>query len=168
MRRRLARDGVAHELPQAAAPADLANDGVTAICENRSEMLGIGTYESGLNRFDRRRGTFARYDERHGLPNNVVYGILEDDRGRLWLSTNRGLSRFDPRTATFRSYDVHDGLQSSEFNSGAYHRGDRGIFYFGGNSGFNAFDPERVLAQRPDLVVSRSVLLGSGRHRRFW
>jgi len=69
---------------------------------------------------------------------------LEDDRGRLWLSTNKGLSRFDPQTKTFRNYDVTDGLQSNEFNSGAYHKSRSGEMFFGGINGFNAFLPDSI------------------------
>ena len=48
---------------------------------------------------DRKAGNqvFRRYTERNGLPSNHVYGILPDDTGRLWLSTNSGLVRLDPR-----------------------------------------------------------------------
>lgn len=102
-----------------------------ALHEDRAGTLWIGTYGGGLNRFERATGTF-RHRERHGLPNNVVYGILEDDLGRLWMSTNKGPSRFDPRTESFRNYDVYDGLQSQEFNSCAFHKSPRGMFYFGG------------------------------------
>jgi len=35
-----------------------------------------------------------------GLPSDVVYAIVEDAQGALWLSTNQGLSRFDPQTKT--------------------------------------------------------------------
>jgi ligand-binding sensor domain-containing protein len=30
------------------------------------------------------------------LPTNTVFGIQEDDKGLLWMSTENGLSRFDP------------------------------------------------------------------------
>ena len=53
-----------------------------------------------------------------GYPNGVVYGILEDANGYLWMSTNYGLSRFNPETKTFRNFDAGDGLQSNEFNMG--------------------------------------------------
>ena len=44
------------------------------------------------------------YDSRAGLPADTVLGILEEDDGRLWVSTPNGLSRFDPRTETFTNY----------------------------------------------------------------
>ncbi|MGD2179062.1 MAG: GAF domain-containing protein, partial [Anaerolineae bacterium] len=78
------------------------------------------------------------------LPNNVVYGILPDGAGHLWLSTNQGLARFDPATETFQSYTSADGLQSNEFNYGAQFRAPDGELFFGGVNGINAFYPEKV------------------------
>ena len=83
-----------------------------------------------------------RYGEEDGLPANLVYGLLGDGRGNLWLSSDKGLTRFDPRTERFRTYDWRDGLQGDEFNGGAYHRSPRGELFFGGVNGFNAFFPE--------------------------
>ena len=125
-------------------PGSLSDDFVLSIHEDRSGVLWIGTYGGGLNRFDRDAGTFRHYREKDGLPSDAIYGILEDDQGHLWLSTNVGLSRFDPRTETFRNYDVRDGLQSNEFNSGAYHKSSSGEMFFGGINGFNAFHPGQV------------------------
>ena len=74
----------------------------------------------------------------------MVYGIVEDEAGFLWLSTNKGLSRFDPRLETFRNFETSYGLQSSEFNQGSYFESPIGEMFFGGVNGFNAFYPEQV------------------------
>jgi ligand-binding sensor domain-containing protein len=50
----------------------------------------------GLDKFDRKREKFTHYTTTNGLPSDTPYGILEDEQGRLWLSTTNGLSRFDP------------------------------------------------------------------------
>jgi len=127
-----------------ADPQSLSADFILAIYEDRAGALWIGTNGGGLDRFDRQTGIFQHYREGDGLPNNVVYGILEDDDGHLWLSTNLGLARFDPRTGDFRNYDERDGLQSNEFNANAYHKARSGEMFFGGVNGLNAFFPAQV------------------------
>ena len=93
--------------------------------------MWIGTSGGGLNLFDPQTNSFKHFRESDGLPNDVIYGILEDDRGNLWLSTNKGLSKFNIASESFRNYDASDGLQSNEFNGGAYYKGRDGKMYFG-------------------------------------
>ena len=119
----------------------LSDNIVVCIYESRNGTLWIGT-AGGLNEYDRGTGTFRRYKEKDGLPNDVVLGILEDGKGDLWLSTNKGISRFDPQARTFRNYDFRDGLQGDEFNQGAFARSPvTGEMYFGGSNGFNILLP---------------------------
>jgi ligand-binding sensor domain-containing protein len=127
-------------------PSTLSAPDVTCVYERRAEpgVIWASTYGGGLNRLDVQSGEIRHFTERDGLPNNGVYGILEDDEGNLWMSTNRGLSRFDPDTETFRNYGTEIGLQSLEFNSGAFHRGPAGEFFFGGTHGLNSFFPNEL------------------------
>jgi signal transduction histidine kinase/ligand-binding sensor domain-containing protein len=119
-------------------------------------ILWIGTAGGGLNRLDLQTEQFTAFTEEDGLPNNVVYGILGDSTGNLWLSTNKGLARFNPRTRTFQTYLSQDGLQSNEYNSGAYHKSRRGEMFFGGINGFDVFDPATVYANSyvPEVVIT--------------
>lgn len=125
-------------------PNSLGDDLVLSVHQDQLGVLWIGTNGSGLDKLDPKTGTFAHYREKDGLPNNVVYGILEDNRGNLWLSTNKGISKFDPRTEVFKNYDVKDGLQSNEFNGGSYHQSKNGEMFFGGVNGLTAFYPENI------------------------
>ncbi len=90
------------------------------------------------------------------MPNDVVYGILPDDDGFLWLSTNNGVAKFDPKRETFRKYDGSDGLQGSEFNAGAYYRSQDGELFFGGINGYNSFYPRDVKDNTllPEIVLT--------------
>jgi signal transduction histidine kinase/ligand-binding sensor domain-containing protein/CheY-like chemotaxis protein/AraC-like DNA-binding protein len=140
-------------------PASLSHDAVRAILPDPrrpDRVLWIATAGGGLNRLAVDSGTFTHYTERDGLPNNVVYAILPDSIGTLWLSTNKGLSRFDPTTRRFRNYDANDGLQSNEFNSGAAFRSRSGELFFGGIYGFNYFRPEDIHdnPNAPQVVVT--------------
>ncbi|MBK8226419.1 MAG: hypothetical protein IPK70_04520 [Flavobacteriales bacterium] len=106
--------------------------------------LWIGTMGGGLCRFEKSTGIVKRFTTAEGLPNNVVYGILPDDDGRLWMSTNKGIARFDPRTQAFRNFVSGDGLQDDEFNRNAFARLADGTLCFGGINGFNVFDPREL------------------------
>ena len=122
----------------------ISNDSILSIYQDTKGRLWIGTAGGGLNLYHPESDSFTYYLERDGLPNGVVYGILEDDQGMLWLSTNFGISRFDPEAETFRNFDADDGLQSNEFNSGAYAKGKNGELYFGGINGLTVFHPSNI------------------------
>jgi ligand-binding sensor domain-containing protein len=122
----------------------LNNSTVLSIYEDPEENLWMGTYGGGLNMLEPNSSRFAHFTEADGLPNNVIYGILPDDRGHLWLTTNKGLSRFDMKTKSFRNFDVSDGLQGNEFNQGAYFRSRTGELFVGGINGFNTFFPDSI------------------------
>jgi ligand-binding sensor domain-containing protein/signal transduction histidine kinase len=135
--------------------ASMSDRSVLSIHEDRSGSIWIGTFV-GLNLLDLETGTFVHFNEKDGLPNDVVYGILEDDDGQLWLATNKGLSQFDPVRKTFRNYDVKDGLQGNEFLFGSFYRSRSGEMFFGGKNGYNAFFPNRVTVNPhvPEIVIT--------------
>jgi len=90
----------------------LLHNHVWSIYEDETGILWFGTVE-GLDRFDPATKRFVHYQEKDGLPNGFIKGILPDNNGNLWLSTNKGLSCFNPRAPEgkkFRNFDVNDGL----------------------------------------------------------
>ncbi len=125
----------------------LSGDRVLSILddpENPDEYLWVGTEGGGLNRMHKTTGAAEHYTTKDGLPDNTIYGILDDEIGQLWLSTNRGLSRFNTQTNVFRNFDKADGLQNTEFNRMAYFKSSSGELFFGGVNGINAFYPDKI------------------------
>lgn len=112
--------------------------------KNTAPGLWMGTYGGGLIYFDFATERFTRYTMKENLPDHTVYGILEDDKGNLWLSTNMGISRFNIRRKSFRNYFAVDGLQGAEFNGGAYWHASTGEMFYGGIFGLNVFHPAQV------------------------
>jgi len=88
--------------------------------------------------------SFINHTEEQGLPSNHVVGILEDDGGKLWLSTLNGISRFDPQRKTFRNYYKSDGLPSNQFVPRACYKNDQGELFFGTVSGLTSFFPDSI------------------------
>ncbi len=138
-----------------ADPHSLSSDHAITLAYVAGAMW-VGTNDSGLNRFLPEQGQFQHITKGVGLASDKVFGILEDDRGHLWISGSKGLSMLDPRTGQIAAYDSTHGLQSNDFNSGAYLRLSDGSFLFGGNHGFNAFDPARIKGNTyvPPIVVT--------------
>ncbi|HUS86944.1 MAG TPA: two-component regulator propeller domain-containing protein [Bacteroidales bacterium] len=114
------------------------------VTEDHYGFIWIGTYGRGLNKLDPETGTFTRYTEADGLPNNVAYGIIEDKNFNIWISTNYGISKFNPLTEQFTNFNIANGLQENEFNAGAYYKSPGDEIYFGGINGLNVFDPEKI------------------------
>ena len=56
--------------------------------------MWIGTSD-GLCKLDKKTNKLVTYTEDDGLSNNNIYGILIDNHGNLWMSTNNGISKFD-------------------------------------------------------------------------
>ena len=126
------------------------------IYEASNGVIWVGTRE-GFYCFNEKDKQIKRYNTTNGLPNNVVYGILEDSFGRLWLSTNRGISCFNPETEKFRNFTESDGLQSNQFNTASYCRTSVGQMYFGGINGITTFRPELLLDNpyTPPVVITK-------------
>ena len=136
--------------------SSISNNVVLSFCadvEEPDRYLWIGTRGGGLNRLDKLTGKFIHFSTAQGLANNVIYGILPDYNGNLWLSTNKGLSEFNVDSKRFRNFDVSDGLQSNEFNRYAYLRTSDGIMIFGGLNGINYFRSDEVKPLDPPKVV---------------
>ncbi|MDL2211061.1 response regulator [Bacteroides sp. OttesenSCG-928-M17] len=133
----------------------VCNAFINSVYEARNGTFWIGTRE-GVYGYDERKGTIKHYTTANVLPNNVVYGTLEDSFGRVWMSTNKGLTCLDPDTEKFRTFTESDGLQSNQFNSYSYCRDSSGQMYFGGVNGITAFIPELLMDNpyTPPVVIS--------------
>ncbi len=137
-------------------PYSLSHNDIRAIHEDADGLLWIGTNGGGLNKLDRASGRFTAFTKAQGLPDDNIYGILEDDHNNLWISTNNGLCKFNTRTFQIRNYTERDGLQSTEFNTGAYYKNKNGYMYFGGIRGFNVFHPDSIKDNRfiPPVAIT--------------
>ena len=127
--------------------------------------LFVGT-ELGLHRLRATADGGERvtaYTVREGLFNDVVWALLDDGRGNLWMSSNKGISRvaradldrLDRREITTLphvAYGLGDGLRSREANGGVQPAGWRdhaGRLWFATVKGAVAVDPDRALAPDP-------------------
>ncbi|MCW8811082.1 MAG: triple tyrosine motif-containing protein, partial [Ignavibacteriaceae bacterium] len=123
----------------------LSNNSIQSIYIDNNGIIWLGTFGGGLNRFDPATENFTLFtDENSDLPNNVIYSVLGDEHGNIWMSSNRGITKYDPVKNIFTNYDMDDGLQSREFNGQAEFYSSTGEMFFGGINGFNSFFPDSL------------------------
>ena len=134
-------------------PADrssISSDRILCLAEDPlgpRRYLWVGTKGGGLNRLDKQTGKFQHFTSEDGLPDNVIYSILTDRAGNLWLSTNKGLCRMTPESNSefrFKIFTAADGLQSNEFNTSSYLKMKDGTLVFGGVNGLTIFHPDSL------------------------
>jgi signal transduction histidine kinase/ligand-binding sensor domain-containing protein/DNA-binding response OmpR family regulator len=133
----------------------ISNNRINTLFQDHRKRIWIGTAE-GLNLFDLQKNQFVAYYHKDGLPSDVIYSILEDNEGYLWLSTGNGLCKFNPELKTVSNFSENDGLQGSEFRERAALKLQNGKMLFGGNNGFNLFDPIAIKSNNfvPPVVIT--------------
>ncbi|MEG1586235.1 MAG: two-component regulator propeller domain-containing protein, partial [Bacteroidales bacterium] len=112
---------------------------INSIYESHTGEIWIGS-SNGLYGVQNNR--IRHYSTENGLPNNVIYGIMEDSFGRLWLSSNKGLTCLIPDAGTIKNYTDEDGIQSNQFNMYAFCNRRSGEMCFGSVAGITCFWPD--------------------------
>ena len=135
----------------------LTSNNILSICEarnneNNKTILWIGTTQ-GLNKIiitnlgyhgKQPAVEFRDYPSRDLLRTRTINSVIEDFKGRLWLTTNKGLIHFDPETGSIEAYTTFDGLQSNQFNPNAAYQSSSGEIYAGSIGGLNVFYPDSI------------------------
>ncbi len=154
-------------------PTSLSGNTVLCIFEDGQNQLWVGT-TSGVSRMDTPLERemyhaasnhdyfrFSHFGRGQGLQNEVIYGMVEDNHGQLWMTTNNGMIHFDPeQEKVIRTYYREDGCQGNEYNQNAYGSNDRGELFFGGVDGMHIFHPDslRSLQYVPPVYLTDILL----------
>jgi serine phosphatase RsbU (regulator of sigma subunit) len=115
----------------------------------------VGT-ASGLDRYIPEKDGFKVFTVNNGLPNNLIYSIVDDSHGNLWMTTNRGIVRMNTEKEKFTSFDISDGMQDYEYNIQAAFKSKSGEIFFGGIAGINSFYPDSIKSNKnnPDVTIT--------------
>ncbi|WP_258103478.1 two-component regulator propeller domain-containing protein [Marinoscillum sp. MHG1-6] len=134
----------------------LSNNRVYCIYEDSRSNVWVGTYGGGLNKFNSGTKDFYNYTVNDGLVNAIVYAILEDSDGFLWLTTPGGLSKFDPDEEIFTNYGRGEGLPITEFNESAALKLNNGEFLLGGLNGLMLLQPNSLTTNvyKPPVYIT--------------
>ena len=120
------------------------------IRQDASGRFWLATRGDGLVCWDPASDRVRLFNTANGFLSDVVYAVLEDHNGKLWLPTNKGLVRFDPQMEESAFFRSEDGLANEEFNFLAFAQDTaKGWIYLGGTEGITAFHPDSVANFQP-------------------
>lgn len=124
----------------------IANDRPVAIVPGK-RIVWIGGWH-GIERVDLETGIVGHWSIRDGsLYGDIVFDLVENGDGSLWLATSAGLELFDPEQGSSVLYDHNVGLPMSSAVQIVPH-GDRPALWVAAESGLALFDTDRRVVSR--------------------
>ncbi|WP_304690918.1 hybrid sensor histidine kinase/response regulator transcription factor, partial [Muribaculum intestinale] len=120
----------------------------------------LGTEGGGLNIYDyKNRKIIREVKMSDGLPSNDIYGLVRDDKGRLWASTGNGLAIIGDSTVS--SLNFINGI-AKEYNKSSILRSSNGDLIFGSTAGVVRLSPDKIIVANysAPLRISRFTIDG--------
>ena len=139
-------------------PASRVEEKICAILEKEDGVMYLGSNGGGFYKGVRQAdGTydFQSFTTLQGLSNDRVRGLLCDQAGNLWVSTDHGLNRMDAENGALYPLFREDGLSGIRFHWNNACQGTDGLLYFGHDQGFSAVDPASFSQQAEGQGVLR-------------
>jgi hypothetical protein len=102
--------------------------------------------------------SFTHFTEKEGLSNNIVWSILEDNKGNLWMSTENGIScikqeKLDENTDNvnrplFTVFEKNDGLKGMDFYRNSVCLDSKNRIWWGSGKSLTMLDLNNYTAAR--------------------
>jgi ligand-binding sensor domain-containing protein len=160
------RDGAMAAIPPEGPPHTTP---VTTILIDPDGTMWVGTGGAGLWRL--RNGRWFVYTIRNGMFDDVMWRILDDRLGHLWMSSNRGIwqvsrEQLDAvaaqqrKTVDSQAYGEADGMRDRECNGVADPAGWRtgdGRLWFPTSKGLAVIDPAHLHPREPPRALVESI-----------
>ena len=138
------------------------------ICKDNK--IWICTYNNGFSLFE--NGVFYKMPNDTNLFLISAHGIIEDEKGHFWISTNKGLIEVDKKSLLnyhqkkspvyYQHYDTKNGFITNEFNGGCQPANTKlgnGYFVFPSLNGLIVFHPEKIneITPKNDFFINEVV-----------
>jgi signal transduction histidine kinase/DNA-binding response OmpR family regulator/ligand-binding sensor domain-containing protein len=147
-------------------PSSLSENYITAIYEDQSGDLWVGTRNNGVNKLLSKEKGFKRYLKNQGLASPRTVALIEDSGNRLWVLGEASISRYRPQEDLFISY-YQDGKNLNRFcctEANIVTAYDQ--LMFGSNSGLVMFNPFITMKKKaPSAFIKDIDLVVADKHQ---
>jgi len=159
-------------------PFSLSYDQITCMNIDANGIIWLGTESGDLNAFQPKSQKFLSMKLFAGKKDCTVQGLLIDNSGRIWISTDAEIVTFDPpknflslfsrnvpiepkeMDEYFQDYNKSNGIPFNSFNQYSYYKGIDGKLYFGSTNGALIINPEKFYLsdQAPKVLLTNLFL----------
>lgn len=138
----------------------ISSNTIVTLYLDSNENIWAGTSSEGVNLITKSNEEFVVFKGKDGIASSSISGILEDNEGNIWVSTNAGISRIDLLSNEIKTYTKDDGLNSNEFYINSCLKLRNGCLLFGGEYGFNLFNPKNIKVNNhiPEILLTRLMI----------
>lgn len=129
------------------------------IWEHSSGDIWIGGKNSAILIYHPKSEQFEVFNAEGLLENKDVYGFVEDQNKKIWITSNNGLIVHDPNSKTNRHFVFSDGIQSNLFSPQAIFKDDMENLYFGGTNGFTVINSSTIKmnSKKPFTIINEII-----------
>jgi signal transduction histidine kinase/ligand-binding sensor domain-containing protein/AraC-like DNA-binding protein len=119
--------------------------------------IGAGSGLTKMTMYRNKENEIKQFGRNDGIINDMIHGILEDNKGIIWLSTNKGLVKYNPENDSF--FNVKSShISVVEYSDNAcWLCPFTGRLFFGGVNGFVWIEPkngDEIPVYEPKLLFT--------------
>ena len=130
---------------------------VSYIYKDKKDRIWIGTFGQGLVCMDSSGEVKQVFNTNSDHIGNNICGILEDNDGRIWISSFYEIAYYNEEDHTFIRYDAYNGFPLLHVKSMSCFVSERNLLYFGGSNGLVEVVPKDVMhvnKKAPKVVLT--------------
>nr|WP_297347834.1 ligand-binding sensor domain-containing diguanylate cyclase [uncultured Glaciecola sp.] len=160
-----------HDVRQFVNEADnedsLPHNVLTWISKRDEKSFYVGTLGHGLLLLElgdeKTEAKFTRLFADEKLSNSSIAAVINDNKGNLWISTERYIFSVNLGSGLVERFDENEGVNSTGYYVGAAAVKDDGTIIFAGDEGVTYFHPDNIQKSdsMPVLEFTRVAILNS-------
>ncbi|MHB2153228.1 two-component regulator propeller domain-containing protein [Calditrichota bacterium GD2] len=145
-------------------PNNLSSRNITVLYKDKTDIIWVGTFDSGVNYIDLNHGSFYNILPRIGgkkiLSSPLVYAFWQDDSDTiLWVGTDNGLDQFKIKNGTISKVSGKSILLNKRIR--ALHQDEYGSLWVGTYEGLYKVDPalQQIKLYKPYEDKNKNIVI---------
>ncbi|MGJ1434462.1 two-component regulator propeller domain-containing protein [Sphingobacterium siyangense] len=154
----------------------ISSNNIKAIAFGTEGKILLGTHNSGLNILDPKTGYCQVFrhlqDNPRSISGDMVYALLKDHSGKIWVGTKTGLDQFDDVSGEFNAFKADkNGIRLSSMEINFLMEDSKKRIWIGTNNGLNMYNLNHErLEQMENSTLSNDVInfIAEDKKGRIW